>query len=158
MPEASTTLFAIYHLHYKNKFVGNWTWIFVCAINCFYFLRSWSNFSVVFFLTYNSGIYTAESSLVSKKRELLRIFLYFLSYFLSLLSLFFNLTLAKMRLIIFKCLSISKCITISKWQLNFLALANFPLLANCLLVKLTSQKVIQKIKIITKDCKNLISI
>ena len=59
-----------------------------------------------------------------------------------------------MYLAIFKCLVISKYTTITEWQLNFLALANFLLLADSLLVKLTSKEAIKKTKITTKDLKN----
>lgn len=48
----------------------------------------------------------------------------------------------------------SECATIFKWQLSFLALANFSLLADSLLVKLTSKETIKETKIMTKDCGN----
>ena len=148
--------FAIYHPHYKDKFVGNLTQAFVCATNCLYFLNSWSNLSAAFFFAYNNGAYTAESSLVSKKRELLKIFLHLFFCLPLLSSLLFSLKLSKMRLAIFKCLIMSECATISEWQLSFLALANFSLLANSPSVKLTSEETIKKTKIIIKDYGNLI--
>ena len=61
--------FGTYHPHYKDKAVGDPTRTFVCAANCFYFLCYWSNLSAAFFLTHDSGAYTAEPGLVTKKGE-----------------------------------------------------------------------------------------
>lgn len=152
--DAGKYWFAIYHLHYKDKFVDNLTWAFICATNCLYFLRNQSNFSATFFFAYDSSTYTAKLSLVTRKRELQKISLHFFSCLPLLLSLFFSLTLFKICLAIFKCLAISKCIIIFEQQFSFLALANCLLLVDSLLVKLTSEKAIKKIKIMTKDCKN----
>ena len=65
--------FGTYHPHYKDKADGDPTRTFVCIANCFYFLCYWSNLSAGFFLTHNSGAYTAEPGLVTKKRESSRI-------------------------------------------------------------------------------------
>lgn len=113
--KTSTTRFAIYYPHYKDKFVSNLTRKFVCAANCLYFLCDRNNLSAVFFITHNSGTYTAEPSLVTKKRKPLKTFLYLFSRLFSLLSLFFSLTLSKMRSIPSKRLAMSKCATLSKW-------------------------------------------
>ena len=157
VPEASTTRFAIYHPHYKDKLVGNPTRKFVCTANCLYFLRGWSNLLAVFFLAHDSGAYTAEPGLVTKKGEPPRISLHLLSRLPSLPSLLFSLTLSKMRPAISKCSAMSKCATIFEWQLSLPALANFPLLADCPSVKLTNEEAIKGTKIMTKDCGNLTS-
>lgn len=88
--------------------------------------------------------------------ELPRTSLYLLSY--QLPSLFFSLTLLKMRPAIFKysliseCLAMSKSAAISKWQLSS-TLANFPLLGDFPSVKLTSENAIKEVE----DCKYLTS-
>ena len=140
---------------YKNKFVGNPTRAFVCAINYLYFLRGWSNLLAAIFLAHNSGAYTAEPGLVTKKGEPPRTSLHLLSRLLLLPSLLFSLKLSKMRLAIFECLAMSECATITEWQLSLLALANFLLLADSPSVKLTSEEAIKETKIMTKDCGNL---
>lgn len=122
--------FAIYYPYYKNKHVGNLTRIFVCIINCLYFLSNWSNLLTVIFLTYNSSVCTAEPSPITKKGEPLRTFLYLISYYFQLLSLFFSLIFSEMYLVM------TKCLVISKWQLN-LTLASHPLLAYYASGKLT---------------------
>ena len=153
--DASKHWFAIYHPHYKDKFVGNPTRAFVCATNCLYFLCGWSNLSAAFFLAHDSGAYTAEPGLVTKKGEPPRTSLHLLSRLPSLPSLLFSLKLSKRRLAISECLAMSECATISEWQLSLSALANFPLLADSPSVKLTSEEAIKESKIMTKDCGNL---
>ena len=133
--------FATYQLHYKEKIISNATWTFVCAVNCLYFLCSWSNLSAVFFLAHNGGACTIEPGLVIKKRKPPRTFLYLFSYFPLLPSLLFNLTLFKMGPAISEYLAISKCATMSEWQLSHSALASFSSLADYSSIMLTSKKV-----------------
>ena len=113
MLDAGKHWFAIYYPYYKNKFVGNLTWVFISITNYLYFLYSWSNLLVAFFFAYNSGAYTAELGLVTKKWELPRIFLYLFSHLLLLSSLFFSLKPSQM------CLAISKCLAMSKYVIIF---------------------------------------
>ena len=112
MLDVGKTWFFLYHLHYKDKFVGNPTWVFICATNCLYFLHHWSNLLAAFFFTYNSSLYIAEPSLVTKKEELPRIFLHLLSCLPLLPFLLSSLMLSKMRLAIFEYLVMLKCATI----------------------------------------------
>lgn len=80
MSEASTTRFLIYHLHYKDKLIGNLNQTFVCITNYLYFLFDCDNFSKAFFLTFNRDACAAEPRLFTKKRELLRISLIHKTY------------------------------------------------------------------------------
>lgn len=45
VPDASKHWFAIYYLHYKDKFVGNPIRTLVCAVNNLYFLSNFGNLS-----------------------------------------------------------------------------------------------------------------
>lgn len=155
MPITSITQFPIYHLHYKNNFVSNLIQAFVCIPNYLYFLYNWSNFLVTFFFFHNSSVCFAKPGLVTKKTELTKTFLYIFFCFSLFSSFFFRLMFSKMRSAISKCSVILKCTTISEQQPSFLALANFSLLIDYLLVKLTSKKEIKKIRIMRKDYSNL---
>lgn len=146
--------FAAYYSHYKDQVIANPTRIFIYAANCLYFVYYLSNFLVAFFLAHNSSAYTIKSGLITKKRELPRIFLHFFSYSFQPLFLFLSLMLSKICLAIFKYLMIYKCTAIFKLQFS-LTLANFSLLANYPSVKLSSKKAIKTEKIIIKDCNYL---
>lgn len=80
MSEASTTSFVIYHLHYKDKLIGNPNLTFY-TINYLYFLFDLSNFLTIFFFIYDGSVCIIEPSLVTKKRELLKTFLNLFSHF-----------------------------------------------------------------------------
>lgn len=146
--------FAIYYLHYKDKLVGNLTQAFDYIINCSYFLYGLSNFSTTFFFAHNSNAYTTKPGLVTKKREPPRTFLHFFSRLFSLLSLFLSLTPSKICLAISEYLAVSKCMIISEWQICFLVLANFFLLADCLSIKLTCEIIVKETKIMIKNYGN----
>lgn len=107
-------VFAIYYPYYKDKLIGNQTCTFVYTTNYLYFLCNCSHFLVAFFFTKNSSAWTTKTSLVNKKKKPSEFFLYFLSSFPLLLSLFFNLTFSKMYLSIFKYSAISKYAAIFK--------------------------------------------
>ena len=74
MPEASITWFATYHLHYKNKYVGNPSRTFVCVANCLYFLCDWRNLSAAFLLGYAGLLNQKSLSKKENRQELLYIF------------------------------------------------------------------------------------
>lgn len=71
--KTSNYYFAIYHLHYKDKFVNNLTRVLVYTIDNFYFWSNFDNFLVAFPLfTSNYKACAVEQNLVIKKRELLK--------------------------------------------------------------------------------------
>lgn len=121
--------FAIYYLYYKNILVGNLTRTFVCIANYLYFLYSWNNLSMAFFFAHNTGAYTVEPDLVTKKGESPKTRLYLIFCFFQPPS-FLSLILSEMHLVI------SECLAISKQQLK-LTLASFFLLAYIISGKLT---------------------
>ena len=88
VPEARKTRFAIYHLHYKDKFVDNPTRALVCATGYFYFLSKFENLSAASFLICNGR--AAQPALVVKKGEPPRAFIYLLSHPLQFPSLFLS--------------------------------------------------------------------
>ena len=111
--------FATYHLHYKKKIVRNPTWTFVYTADYLYFSYGWSNLfscgwnnlSTVFILTHNDGPCTAKPGLVTKKRKLLRTFIYLFNP-LQTPSLLLSSILSKMHPVLLKYILISECITI----------------------------------------------
>lgn len=125
MPEVSINWFTTYHPHYKDKLVGNPMRTFICAVDNFYFLSNFGNFSAVFLLARDGK--AAQSGLVAKKREPSRTTLHF--FHPDQLSLLFNLTLSEMRLTIYKFLRMSKCAVMTKWELSS-TFISFPLLVN----------------------------
>lgn len=81
MSEANNLLFAIYHPHYKDKFVNNLTWALVCTANYLYFLSNFDNLSTVSFFAFNGKF--AQPDLVTKKGKTTKNF--YLSFFSSIL-------------------------------------------------------------------------
>lgn len=100
MPKASTTLFVIYHLHYKEK-LGIIESIIKIVINL-----------AAYLFTNNSDACAAQPGLVAKKGKPPRTFVYSLYYFQAR-SLYFSLTLSEIYP------TISKYTLISTWQLKF---------------------------------------
>lgn len=130
MQEACITQFAIYYLYYKDK-LRNLTWGFVFAVDNFHSLCSLSNLST-------ASICTTKPGLVIKKTESPKTSIYIFFKALQLPPLILSSMLTKIHLVIFKFLVIFKCMLISEWQFS-LILTSLPLLADYLLIKLTSQ-------------------
>ncbi len=132
VPEASTTLFAIYHPYYKEK-LGITESTIELVTN-----------SAASLFAYNSGACTVQPGLVAKKGEPPKTFVYS-SHPFQARSLYFSLTLSEI------CSTISKCAPMSTWQLRFKCapimskwqfsstLASFLLLADYISIKLTSR-------------------
>lgn len=81
IPNVNKYQFAIYYLHYNNKFVSNLTRIIVCTTKNFYFLSYFSNLSIISLFVCDGETYTTELGLVTKKKQLAKTGLYCLFYF-----------------------------------------------------------------------------
>lgn len=69
---------AIYHSHYKDKFVDNPTQALVCAANYLCFLSKFNNVSAALLFACNGR--AAQPALVVKKKKLPKSFIYFFSH------------------------------------------------------------------------------
>lgn len=141
VPEASTTRFATYHLHYKDKVVNNPTRTFICTAICLLFgysLASLGNLSTASLFVCDGGACATEPGLITKKGEPPRTSLHLFSNVFQPPSLLLSSTLSEIRLAISGYLTMSKCAAMCKWQPS-LALTSLPLLADNASVKLTSE-------------------
>ena len=151
VPKASTTRFAIYYPHYKDKLVGNLTRKFVSTANCLYFLCGWSNLLAAFFFAYDSGTCATKLDIVIKKGELPRTSLHCFRLF-SLLSLcLLGSTFLKMRPAIFKYAAMSK------WQSeNLLQVSSNPFFATQTAIK-TVEFLVNNIALLNKQLQQQIT-
>lgn len=82
--------FGTYHPYYKEKLFNNLTWFFICIISYSYFkygLGSLKNLLMTSLFICNSGVCITKPGLITKKRELLKTFIYFFSPFPTFISL-----------------------------------------------------------------------
>lgn len=117
MSKASTTWFATYHLHQKNKLIGNLSWTFIYTTNYLYFLCGQRNHSTAFFFIYNGSTQITKAGIVTKKRKLPKSSLHFFSHFFQPLSVFCSSTTLKMCLKMFEYLIMPRCTPIFKCTL-----------------------------------------
>lgn len=111
-----------FYLLCSNEPVNNPARTSVYAASCLYFgyiLGYLGNFSKVSMFACNNCTYIAKQDLVIREKKSSKTFLYLFFYFFQSTSLFFNLTLLKVRLEIFKCLAMLKCALVSKYETSF---------------------------------------
>lgn len=176
MPKLSNHLFVTYYLHLKknfeiikstNKLVTNSTQLFDYATNFLYFLYNLGNLLTIFLLIYNSNIYIAKPSLITKRGELPKTYtIYTIDTWnkktgkTKTLSLFISSTLIKIRPAIFKSSVISKCMTmfkymaISKYTIIFKYTVMFPWQLSSTLTSFWLLTDYSSIKIISKAFPN----